>query len=246
MKIFVTGGSRGLGRSIVMNALAKGHDVAFTYNNPSTPVEALLAEAAQASATATCRAYRLDVRDAGMVSDVVDAVLDDFGDIDAVVNNAGINRNNLAFSMSDEEWKDVIDVNLTGTFHVIRQFLPHFLANRKGRFVQLSSLAKDGITGQANYSASKAGLIGLSGAIAREYGPKGITSNVVVPGMFETDMTRETLSSDFREYGLRHCPLRRMGDPSELSEVVLFLASDAAAYVTGQVINVTGGLDSGL
>jgi NAD(P)-dependent dehydrogenase (short-subunit alcohol dehydrogenase family) len=190
-----------------------------------------------------CKGYQLNIRNPLQVAEVIDRVIDDFENIDACVNNAGINKNNLAFSMSDEEWLDVIDTNLSGTFYVMRQFLPLFLANKKGRFITLSSLAKDGITGQANYSASKAGLIGLSGAIAKEYGAKGITSNVVVPGMFETDMTQETLSDTFREFGLRHCPLKRMGNLEELSEVIIFLASDAASYITGQVINVTGGLD---
>lgn len=246
MILFITGGSRGIGQNLVKTALLKGHDVAFTYNNPNTNVEQLLKEANEIAPNQLCKAYQLDIKNSQQVTDVVDAVIDDFENIDAVINNAGINRNNLAFSMSDEEWFEVINTNLTGTFFVIRAFLPLFLSNKKGRFVTLSSLAKDGITGQVNYSASKAGLIGLSGAIAKEYGPKGITSNVVVPGMFETDMTRETLSGDFRNFGLQHCPLRRTGKLDELSETILFLASDASAYITAQVINVTGGLDWGI
>jgi len=246
MKIFITGGSRGIGYNVVMTALKKGHDVAFTYNNPATDVEKLLSEAQEIAPNQTCKAYQLNIRNSDQVNEVVDQVIDDFETIDAVVNNAGINKNNLAFSMTDEEWQDVIDTNLSGTFYVMRAFLPLFLANKKGRFVTLSSLAKEGITGQANYSASKAGLIGLSGAIAKEYGPKGITSNVVVPGMFETDMTRETLSKDFLKYGLQHCPLRRIGNLEELSEVIIFLASDAAGYITDEVINVSGGLNFGI
>jgi 3-oxoacyl-[acyl-carrier protein] reductase len=243
MKLFITGGSRGLGYNLLMTALAQGHEVAFTYNNNATDVAKLLQDAAAIAPDTLCKAYQLDIRNPEAVAAVVDTVIDDFETIDAVINNAGINKNNLAFSMTDDEWFDVIDTNLSGTFYVMRQFLPLFLANKKGRFVTLSSLAKDGITGQANYSASKGGLIGLSGAIAKEYGAKGITSNVVVPGMFETDMTRDTLSSNFRTFGLAHCPLKRMGNLEELSAAILFLASDAASYITGQVINVTGGLD---
>ena len=137
----------------------------------------------------------------------------------------------------------MIDTNLNGAFYIIRQFLPVFLANRKGHFVSVSSIAKDGISGQANYSASKAGLIGLSGTIAKEYGIKGITSNVVVPGMFETDMVKETLSDNLRKFWLLHNPMKRMGHLDELAEVALFLGSDAASFVNGQVISVTGGLD---
>ena len=170
-------------------ALAKGHDVAFTYNNPDTDIAKILEEAKRIAPEQMCKGYQLNVRNAADVVTVTDQVLDDFDNIDTVINNAGINKNNLAFSMTDDEWLDVIDTNLNGAFYIIRQFLPVFLANRKGRFVTVSSIAKDGISGQANYSASKAGLIGLSGAIAKEYGQKGITSNVVVPGMFETDMT---------------------------------------------------------
>ncbi len=243
MKIFITGGSRGIGHAIVMTALAKGHDVAFTYNNPETNVAQLLEEAKAIAPNQLCKAYQLNIRNADDVATVVDSVLDDFDSIDTVINNAGINKNNLAFSMSDTEWLDVIDTNLNGTFYVIRQFLPVFLANRKGRFVTISSIAKDGISGQANYSASKAGLLGLSGAIAKEYGQKGITSNVVVPGMFETDMTKESLSADLKKFWIQHCPVKRMGHLQELAEVVLFLGSDAASFVNGQAINVTGGLD---
>lgn len=243
MKIFVTGGSRGIGHNIVMTALAKGHDVAFTYSNPDTDVKKLLDEAKSIAPKQMCKAYHLNVRSSEDVNKVADAVLDDFDSIDTVINNAGINKNNLAFSMTDEEWHDVIDTNLNGTFYVMRAFLPVFLSNRKGHFVALSSIAKDGISGQANYSASKSALIGLSGTIAKEYGSKGITSNVVVPGMFETDMTKGTMSTALRNFWMQHCPIKRMGNLEELSEVVLFLGSDAASFVNGQVLSVTGGLD---
>jgi NAD(P)-dependent dehydrogenase (short-subunit alcohol dehydrogenase family) len=239
MKIFITGGSRGIGYQVVMMALAKGHDVAFTYNNPDTDIAKILEEAKRIAPEQMCKGYQLNVRNAADVVTVTDQVLDDFDNIDT----AGINKNNLAFSMTDDEWLDVIDTNLNGAFYIIRQFLPVFLANRKGRFVTVSSIAKDGISGQANYSASKAGLIGLSGAIAKEYGQKGITSNVVVPGMFETDMTKESLSGQLKDFWMLHCPLKRMGKLEELAEVILFLGSDAASFVNGQAISVTGGLD---
>jgi NAD(P)-dependent dehydrogenase (short-subunit alcohol dehydrogenase family) len=244
MKIFITGGSRGIGRRIVTMALERGHDVAFTYNTSNEAhIQQMLDETKKLAPDRMCKGYQLNVKNVEDVIRVTDTVLDDFESIDTVINNAAINRNNLAFHMSDDEWLDVIDTNLNGAFYVIRQFLPVFLANRKGHFVSVSSIAKDGISGQANYSASKAGLIGLSGTIAKEYGIKGITSNVVVPGMFETDMVKETLSDNLRKFWLLHNPMKRMGHLDELAEVALFLGSDAASFVNGQVINVTGGLD---
>lgn len=242
MAIFITGGSRGIGLATVLAALAKGHDVAFTFNDPRTDLDAILAEAARAGPGRVCRPYQLDVCRPDQVAEVVDRVLDDFDTIDCVVNNAGINADGLAASMSDEAWTRVIETNLSGPFFVTRQFLPAFLANRRGRFVYLSSIAKDGLSGQVNYAASKAGLLGLSGTIAKEYGRKGITSNVVVPGMFNTAMTRDTLSSQLEAFWLQHCPLRRKGELSEVAEVILFLASDAASFVNGQAISVDGGL----
>lgn len=243
MAIFITGGSRGIGQHIMHTALQKGIDVAFTYTNPDTNTKELINHANTISSGARCIAYRMDVRDPEQVKTVSEKVIDDFESISAVVNNAGITRDNLAFNMSNEDWSDVIETNLTGPFYVIREFLSIFLANKKGRFINISSIAKDGITGQANYSASKAGLVGLSGAIAKEYGAKGITSNVIVPGMFDTDMTKTQMSENLKKFWMIHCPVKRMGKLEELSETVLFLASDAASFINGQVINVTGGLD---
>lgn len=227
----------------MINALKKGHDIAFTYCNPETDVKAILKEAREIGPKQMCKAYQLDQCQSEQVDEVVDQVIDDFDYIDVVVNNAAINKNNLLFNMSNEEWLEVIHTNLSGPFYVMRRFLPVFLANRKGRFITLSSIAKDGISGQANYSASKAGLVGLSGTMAKEYGQKGITSNIVVPGIVETDMTRQTLSDELKSFWLKHCPLKRMGTLEELSELVMFLASDASSFINGQVILVTGGLD---
>jgi NAD(P)-dependent dehydrogenase (short-subunit alcohol dehydrogenase family) len=159
------------------------------------------------------------------------------------VANAGVNVNNLAVSMSDAEWTTVIDTNLTGAFYVCRQFLPTFLGNGFGRIILISSIGAHGVSGQANYAASKAGLLGLSAALAKEYGRKGITSNVVIPGFFDTDMTREGMSESNRSFWLQYCPVGRVGDLGEVSKVVMFLASAAASFVNGQALGVTGGLD---
>lgn len=243
MIFFVTGGSRGIGESIVLEAAKAGHDVAFTYLTNADKAEGVLAKAKAASPYGKFRAYRLDVRNSHAVEEIGDQVLDDFDTVDCVVANAGTNVNSLAAQMSDEDWKFVIDTNLTGSFFVVRQFLGTMVANRKGRIVFISSLGRNGVTGQAAYAATKAGLCGLSATLSKEYGRRGITSNVVVPGFFETDMTREGMSESNKEFWLKYCPLGRTGDPAEVAKVVLFLASDGASYINGEAINITGGLD---
>ncbi|MCZ7679267.1 MAG: SDR family oxidoreductase [Sandaracinaceae bacterium] len=148
-----------------------------------------------------------------------------------------------AASMSDEDWKEVLDTNLTGTFYVCRQFLPTMLGNGFGRVVMIGSLSAGGVTGQASYAASKAGMIGLSRTLAKEYGRRGITSNVVVPGFFDTDMTRDGMSDSNKSFWMQYCPAGRMGELSEVAKVVSFLITEGAAYVNGQAIEVNGGLD---
>ncbi|MEI8257573.1 MAG: SDR family NAD(P)-dependent oxidoreductase, partial [Deltaproteobacteria bacterium] len=178
MVFFITGGSRGIGEAVVLQAIREGHDVAFTYVKNENAANAVIKKA-QAIADAAgqkrvCKAYHLDVASSKEVESVGDEVNNDFETVDAVVCNAAINKDNLVFSMSDEEWGDVIQTNLTGSFYVVRQFLGGFLANRFGRFVFLSSIAQNGISGQANYAASKAGLCGLSATLSKEYGRRGV------------------------------------------------------------------------
>ena len=243
MILFVTGGSRGIGASIVHEAIRQGHDVAFSYLRRQQQARDVMAQAREIDRTRRCLAYQLDVRDSAAVERVADAVIDEFGTVNGVVANAGVNANGLAATMSDEDWSLVIDTNLTGTFYVCRQFLPTLLANGGGRIVMVSSVSYAGMSGMANYAASKAGLLGLSATLAREYGPKGITSNVVIPGFFDTEMTQDSMSDALKEYWVRLCPLRRLGERDEVASVILFLVSDAARFVTGQAIPVTGGLD---
>lgn len=243
MVFFVTGGSRGIGEAIVLEAIREGHDVAFTYLARQEQAQEVVERARRLRPEGRCRAYQLDVRDSAAVEKVSDQVLEEFDTVHAVVANAGVNVNNLAVSMSDEEWTTVIDTNLTGAFYVCRQFLPTFLGNGFGRIILISSIGAHGVSGQANYAASKAGLLGLSAALAKEYGRKGITSNVVIPGFFDTDMTREGMSESNRSFWLQYCPVGRVGDLGEVSKVVMFLASAAASFVNGQALGVTGGLD---
>jgi NAD(P)-dependent dehydrogenase (short-subunit alcohol dehydrogenase family) len=243
MIFFVTGGSRSIGEAIVMEAVQQGHDVGFTYLTNEKRAMDVMHAARQMRPEAKCRAYQLDVRNSAAVEEVGDRFIEDFDSVDVVVANAGINKNNLMLSMSDEEWDDVLRTNLTGTFYVCRQFLPTMLANRFGRFILISSLAQGGTSGQANYCASKAGLHGLCTSMAKEYGRKGITSNLVVPGFFDTDMTREGMSKSNREFWIQHCPVGRLGKLEEVVHSVMFLASENASFVNGQTIGVTGGLD---
>lgn len=247
MIYFVTGGSRGIGADLVQSAVRLGHDVAFSYVSNEDSARKVAEQAAALRDGAKVRFYRLDVKDSSEVESVIDRVLEDFETIDVCVNNAGINRDNLLVSMSDDEWDEVIRTNLTGTFYVCRQVLPTMMSARYGRIINISSLVYTGGSGQANYSASKAGLQGLTQTIAKEYGKKGITANVVVPGFFETDMTRESLPQHMRDFWRNYCPVPkgRVGELNELSAVVNFLATREAAFINGQLLNVTGGLDWG-
>jgi NAD(P)-dependent dehydrogenase (short-subunit alcohol dehydrogenase family) len=241
--LFLTGGSRGIGAAVVEAAAVAGFDVAFTYRERRDAADAVISRVRAAAPAARCEAWQLDVRDSAAVERVGEAVLEAFEEVHVVVANAAITHASLAFSTTDEAWRDVIETNLTGSFYIARQFLPAFLANGFGRFVFMSSIAARGMTGDAAYSASKAGMLGLSASLAKEYGRKGITSNALLLSFFETDMTQKELSAASRDFYARHCPVGRIGDVSEAAAAVLFLASDAAAFVNGQEIGVTGGLD---
>jgi NAD(P)-dependent dehydrogenase (short-subunit alcohol dehydrogenase family) len=241
--MFITGGSRGIGAGLVAAAASAGYDVAFTYRERHAAAAAVCDTVCRASPGVRCRPYPLDVRDPAMVERVGDQVLDDFGTVHVVVSNAAITRAGLLFSTSDEDWRDVLDTNLTGPFFVARQFLPALLANGFGRFIFVSSIAANGMSGNAAYGASKAGLLGLSGALAKEYARKGVTSNALLLSLFETDMSDEQLSDDNRAFYARYCPVGRVGQVSEVASAVLFLASDAASFVNGQTLGVNGGLD---
>lgn len=241
--MFVTGGSRGIGAGVVLAAIGAGYDVAFTYRSRRDAAETVLERARGIDPQRKCRAYALDVRDSNAVEAVGDEVLNAFDTVGVVVNNAAITQTGLAFSTSDEEWAEVIDTNLTGAFYVSRFFLQTMVPQRAGRIVFMSSIASAGMAGDVAYCASKAGMLGLSGALAKEYGRKGITSNALLLSLFETDMTQTELSDDKREFYRQHCPVGRVGRVDEAAGAVLYLASEAAAFVNGQTLGVTGGLD---
>jgi 3-oxoacyl-[acyl-carrier protein] reductase len=239
---FVTGGSRGIGRSIVLKLAAEGHNVAFTYVGNKEAAEETRQQVLAANPDIGISSYILDVQKPDDVEKIAEEVIDEFETIHGIVNNAAIVRNNAAAFMSDEEWNEVISANLSGPFFVTRAFLMHFLGVKGGRIINISSLAQDGASGQANYAASKAGLIGLSKSIAREYGPKNITCNVVTVGLVETDMVKDNLADKLSDVWMEYCPMKRLGTPEEIASLVHYLVSKDAGFINGEVIRVAGGL----
>ncbi len=241
--LFVSGGSRGIGRAIAGGAAKAGWNVAFSYVKHQDEAEDLIEELSTTAPNVKARAYQLDVRDGDAVDAVAEKVITEFDGVQALVPNAGVSVNGLAYSLSNEDWHTVIDTNLTGAFHVCRAFLMEMVAQRDGRIVLMSSVSGDGASGQAAYAASKAGLVGLGKALAKEYGPKGIRTNIVIPGYFDTDMTRESMSTELSHFAVQYCPLRRFGSLEELAQTVLFLLGDGSGFINGETIRITGGLD---
>jgi NAD(P)-dependent dehydrogenase (short-subunit alcohol dehydrogenase family) len=229
--VLVTGGNRGIGLATARAFAALGDRVAVTHHSTEPPDDLF--------------AVKCDVGDPASVSDAVTACAEEHGAVEVLVVSAGITRDGLMVRMSDRDWYDVLDTNLTGAWSAARAVLPEMLRARSGRIVFLSSaVGLLGGPGQANYAASKAGLVGLARSIAREYGPRGITANVVAPGLAETDMAG-ALTERQRNEILTRTPLGRIATAEEVAGVVTFLASDAAAYVTGAVVPVDGGLGMG-
>jgi 3-oxoacyl-[acyl-carrier protein] reductase len=242
MNVFITGGSRGIGRALVLTFAREGYGVAFTYAGNEAAALETARLANEANPEAAVRHYRLDVRDADAVERVVEKAIEEFDTVEVVVNNAAVVRNNAAALMSTEEWDDVVAVNLSGPFYVIRSFLMHFIANRMGRIINISSLAETGASGQVNYAAAKAGLTGLTNTLAREYGSKNITANIVTVGFVETDMTSEHMSQELREVWMKYCPMKRLTKAEEVAATVHFLTTEAAGFINGENIRVAGGL----
>jgi 3-oxoacyl-[acyl-carrier protein] reductase len=242
MNVFVTGGSRGIGRAIVLKMAKEGLGCAFTYVNDRCAAEETLSRAKEISEHIPLKYYQMDCKNSVCVEKTVEQAIADFGNIHALVNNAAIVRNNAAAMMSDAEWDEVIATNLSGVFYTVRSLLMHFISNRNGRIISISSLAAQGSSGQINYSASKAGLIGLTRTLAKEYGPKGITSNIVTVGYAQTDMTKNHMADSLREFWLKFCPLKRVSNTEDIANTVYFLASNQGSFINGEEIRVAGGL----
>jgi len=235
----VTGGSRGIGLAISRRFASAGARVALCARNLER-AEAVASELRGNGHDA--RAYRTDVSDSASVKEMVKSVIDAFGTVDILVNNAGITSDTLLVRMKDSDWQDVLATNLTGAFNCIRAVARVMMRNRHGRIVNISSVVGlAGNVGQANYAASKAGIIGLTKSAAKELAPRGITVNAVAPGFIETGLT-DSLGDETQQKALALIPLSRFGTADEVAEAVLFLVSDAAGYITGHVLTVDGGM----
>jgi 3-oxoacyl-[acyl-carrier protein] reductase len=237
----VTGASRGIGRAIARALADAGHRVACCSSSDGAKETQRELEAAGYEAAAVIA----DVRDVDAVDAAFHQVEETFGPVEILVNNAGVTADGLIARMSDDQWSQVLATNLTGAFHTIRRATPKLMRNRWGRIVNISSVSGHaGAPGQANYSAAKAGLVGLTRAVARELAPRNITCNIVAPGPIVTDMT-EALSPEWRGMMEATVPLGRLGSPEEVAALVAFVCSEPAGYVTGALIPVDGGLGMG-
>ncbi|MCR4642728.1 MAG: 3-oxoacyl-[acyl-carrier-protein] reductase [Lachnospiraceae bacterium] len=236
----VTGASRGIGRAIALKLAQLGAKVLVNYSGSAEKAQETVELIRAAGGTA--EALQCDVSDFQACGELAKKVIAEHGRLDILVNNAGITRDGLLMTMSEEDYDKVLDTNLKGAFNMIRHFSRAFLKQRSGRIINISSVSGVlGNAGQANYSASKAGLIGLTKSAARELAGRGICVNAVAPGFIETDMTA-AMNEDIKKKAVEQIPVGRIGQPADIAEAVAFLAGDGAGYITGQVLCVDGGM----
>ena len=237
--VLITGGARGIGRVTAMRLLADGYNVAFTYTRSKTAAEEFVNTDRE-----RLHAYPGDVRDDARNRAVVEDVITRFGALDALVNNAGIRRDALMFSMTDEQWDDVLDTNLRGAFSMTHAALPIMLKQRRGAVVNVASVSGlHGVVGQTNYSAAKGGLIAMTRSLAREVARSGIRVNCVAPGLVETDMLTG-LDADMKRNMIHEIPMRRAIRADEVAAAIAFLISDDSSGITGQVLCIDGGVSA--
>jgi 3-oxoacyl-[acyl-carrier protein] reductase len=236
----VTGAGRGIGHAIALRLAKEGARVASVSRTEANAQKT--ADEINATRAGAAKAYAVDVADHGAVQEAAEQIFQDFGRVDILVNNAGVTRDGLSMRMSMDDWDTVLNTNLKGAFHFIQAVMRPMIKQRSGRIINISSIAGlIGNAGQANYAASKAGLIGLTKTLARELASRGITVNAVAPGLIETDMTT-VLSEEIRQNILKNVPLGKLGEPDDIAGAVAYLASAEAKYITGQVLTVDGGM----
>lgn len=237
----ITGAARGIGKAIALKFAAEGANIAFTDLNIDENAQATEREIA--SLGVKCKGYASNAANFEETHNVVEEIMKDFGRIDILVNNAGITKDGLMMRMSEQQWDAVINVNLKSAFNFIHAVTPVMMRQKSGSIINMSSVVGvSGNAGQANYSASKAGMIGLAKSVGKELGSRGIRANAIAPGFIITDMTGQ-LSEEVRNEWAKQIPLRRGGTPEDVANVAVFLASDLSSYVSGQVIHVCGGMN---
>lgn len=236
----VTGASRGIGREIALELARQGADVAVNYSGSEERANQVVAEIKEMGRHAI--SIQCDVSNTESVANMVKETIDTFGKLDILVNNAGITKDNLLMRMKEDEWDDVININLKGVFLCTKAVTRQMMKQRSGRIINISSIVGvSGNPGQANYVAAKSGVIGLTKTTAKELASRGITVNAVAPGFITTDMT-DKLQEEVKEQMLKQIPLARFGEPSDIANVVVFLASEDSKYMTGQTLHVDGGM----
>ena len=236
----ITGASKGIGRSIALKYAEQGANVAFTYLSSVEKGEALVKELEAFGVKA--KGYRSDASDFKAAGELVNGMVEDFGSLDILINNAGITRDNLLLRMSEEHWDEIMNVNLKSCFNTVKAASRTLMKQKSGSIINMSSVVGvKGNPGQANYAASKAGIIGFSKSIALELGSRGIRCNVVAPGFIETEMT-EVLDEKTVQGWRDAIPLKRGGQPEDIADACVFLGSDMSTYITGQVLQVDGGM----
>ena len=237
----ITGGSRGIGKKIAEKFARNGYNIVINYVSEKTDVNKLESDLSQ-NGKVEVLCIKCDVTDFNSCQEMVKEAVDKFGKIDVLVNNAGITKDNLLMRMKEEDFDKVINVNLKGTFNMTKNVISYMMKKRSGRIVNISSVVGvSGNSGQANYAASKAGIIGFTKSVAKELASRNILANAVAPGFIETDMT-DVLSESVKESIYSQIPLKKMGKPEEVANAVYFLGSDENTYITGQVLNVDGGM----
>ena len=236
----VTGGTRGIGREIAITLAKNGYDIALNYRNENDALKETISEIE--AQNVKCLAVQGDVSNFDDTEKIAKEVFDNFGKIDVLVNNAGITKDNLILRMKKEDFENVINTNLVGTFNMTKNVVPYMVKAKCGRIINISSVVGiSGNAGQANYAASKAGIIGFTKSLAKELGSRNILVNAIAPGFIETDMT-SVLKDEIKADILKTIPTKRMGKPEDVANVVKFLSSDDSSYITGQVIHVDGGM----